>query len=59
MSAAAAMRDLPLSERNALIAAAGDKVLDIRQELAKRIKQRILAEGYRTTFRPKGRPHAS
>jgi hypothetical protein len=48
------MRDLSLADRNKLIAEAGDKVLDLRPALAKRISQRIAAERYRGAFRPKG-----
>ena len=55
MTAAAAMRDLSLSDRNALIAAAGDKVHDLRPVLAQRIQQRLLAKRYQKGFKPNGR----
>lgn len=54
-AAAQAMRDLSLSDRNALIAAAGDKVHDLRPVLAHKIKQRQLEKSYRSSRRPRDR----
>lgn len=56
MTAARAMRDLSLPDRNALIAAAGDKVHDLRPVLAHKIKQRQIAKRYRKPAKaPDGR----
>ena len=53
MSAAQAMRDLPLDARNAAIGAS-DNVHDLRPVLADRIQQRMLAKRYQKPRRPGG-----
>lgn len=54
MSAAQAMRDLPLDVRNAAILEA-DNVLDLRPALGLKIQQSLLAKSYRKPRKPDGR----
>lgn len=49
--AAKEMRALPQKERDALISAAGDKVLDARERFLHRMRQVALARAYR---KPRG-----